>query len=114
MIIRLLAGLVVLAATSSSVFAVDIEKDNIEAFIDEMVSEHAYDRESLENILKEAKFQERIIEQISKPAERTLTWADYRPIFMTKERVKAGADFWREHRDALQQVSDETGVPIEM
>ena len=114
MIIRLLAGLVVLAATSSSVFAVDIEKDNIEAFIDEMVSEHAYDRESLENILKEAKFQERIIEQISKPAERTLTWADYRPIFMTKERVKAGADFWREHRDALQQVSDDTGVPIEI
>ena len=114
MIIRLLAGLVALAATSSSVFAVDIEKDNIQAFIDEMVSEHAYDRESLENILAEAKFQERIIEQISKPAERTLTWADYRPIFMTKERVKAGADFWRENRDALQQVSDDTGVPIEI
>ena len=88
--------------------------DNIQAFIDEMVSDHAYDRESLENILKEAKFQERIIEQISKPAERTLTWAEYRPIFMTKERVNAGAEFWREHRDALQQVSDDTGVPIEI
>ena len=110
---RLLAGIVFFVDTSN-VFAVDIEQANIDAFIDEMVSEHAYELSAIEEILKEAKLQEKIIEQISKPAERTLTWADYRPIFMTKERVNAGADFWREHRESLQKVSDDTGVPVDI
>ena len=114
MINRILAGIVLFVATSSNVFAVNIEQANVDAFIDMMVTEHAYDRDALENILGEAKFQEKIIEQISKPAERTLTWADYRPIFMTKERINAGADFWREHREALETVSNQTGVPIEI
>ena len=114
MTLRLLAGIALFVATSNNVFAVDIEENNIDAFIDKMVSEHDYDRVTLENILGEAVFQEKIIEQISKPAERTLTWADYRPIFMTKERVNAGADFWREHRESLQQVSNDTGVSVEM
>ncbi|MGI9199573.1 MAG: lytic murein transglycosylase B [Woeseiaceae bacterium] len=114
MTLRLLAGIALFVATSNNVFAVDIEENNIDAFINKMVSEHDYDRATLENILGEAVFQEKIIEQISKPAERTLTWADYRPIFMTKERVNAGAEFWREHRESLQKVSNDTGVSVEM
>lgn len=114
MIKRIFAGIALSVAISSNVFAVDIEEANVGAFIDMMVTEHAYDRDALENILGEAKFQEKIIEQISKPAERTLTWADYRPIFMTKERINAGADFWREHREALETVSSDTGVPVEI
>lgn len=111
---QLLAGMAILLATSSNVFAVDTKQENIDAFIDNMVSEFDYDRATLESILGEAEFKEKIIEQISKPAERTLTWADYRPIFMTKERVQVGADFWRENREALESVSNETGVPVEM
>ena len=70
MINRILAGIVLFVATSSNVFAVNIDQANVDAFIDMMVTEHAYDRDALENILGEAKFQEKIIEQISKPAER--------------------------------------------
>ena len=55
-----------------------------------------------------------IIDQISKPAEKTLTWAEYRPIFMTKERVNAGAKFWGEHREALEDIETRSGVPIEI
>ena len=33
---------------------------------------------------------------------------------MTKERVAAGAEFWRENRAALERVSEETGVPVEI
>ncbi len=111
---RILTGITVFLATSSIALAVDTGQTNIDAFIDEMVSEHDYDRATLEEILGQAEFKESIIEQISKPAERTLTWADYRPIFMTKERVAAGAKFWREHRAALERVSNETGVPVEI
>lgn len=111
---RLLAGITFFLATSSVALAVDTGQANVDAFIDNMVSEHDYDRATLENILGQAEFKESIIEQISKPAERTLTWADYRPIFMTAERVKAGAEFWRENRAALERVSNETGVSIEI
>lgn len=111
---RLLAGIALFVATCSNVFAVDIEQSNIDEFIDEMVREHDYDRNALESILTEAEFKEKIVEQISTPAERTLTWADYRPIFMTAERVAAGTEFWRENRAALEKVSADTGVPIEI
>jgi membrane-bound lytic murein transglycosylase B len=111
---RLLTGTIFFLATYSLAFAVDTGQADIDAFIDNMVAEHDYDRATLENILGQAEFKESIIEQISKPAERTLTWADYRPIFMTAERVKAGAEFWRENRAALDRVSNETGVPVEI
>ena len=111
---RLIAGIALLLAFSTPALAIDIDEPSITRFIDEMVSEHDYDRASLEEILAEAEFKESIVEQISKPAERTLTWADYRPIFMTDERIQAGADFWREHREALETVSNDTGVPIEI
>lgn len=111
---RLIAGIALLLAISTPALAIDTDEPAIVKFIDEMVSEHNYDRASLEAILAQAEFKESIIEQISKPAEGTLTWAEYRPIFMTDERIQAGADFWREHDEALQKVSNETGVPIEI
>jgi membrane-bound lytic murein transglycosylase B len=66
------------------------------------------------DILAEADSKQSIIEKISKPAEKRLSWAEYRPIFLTKERVRAGVDFWLEHREMLERVRDETGVPIEI
>lgn len=111
---RLTAGIALLLASSYPTFAIELDQSNVTAFIDEMVAEHDYDREALEKIFTEAEFKESIIEMISKPAERTLTWADYRPIFMTRERIEAGAEFWREHRESLEKVSNDTGVPIEI
>lgn len=111
---RLAAGIALLLAISAPTLAIDVDEPSIVKFVDEMVSEHDYDRASLEAILAEAEFKESIVEQISKPAERTLNWAEYRPIFMTDERIQAGAAFWREHREALQKVSNDTGVPIEI
>jgi membrane-bound lytic murein transglycosylase B len=55
-----------------------------------------------------------IIDRISKPAEKMLNWGEYRPIFLTRERISAGADFWRENRAALEDVSARTGVPVEI
>ena len=114
MISRLLAGIAFFLVTATNCFAVDVGQPNVDAFIDAMVSEHDYDRAALEHILGQAEVKQSIIEQISKPAEKTLTWAEYRPIFMTSERVQAGAKFWRENRAALHGISSETGIPTEI
>ena len=111
---RLIAGIAILLLSVSPTYAVDLDRPDVQVFIETMVTEHDYDREMLRNILQQAEIKQKIIESISKPAEKTLTWVDYRPIFMTKERVQAGTAFWRENRATLDKVSSDTGVPIEI
>ena len=111
---RSAAGIVLLLLSMNSAYAVDLDRPDVDAFITAMVEQHDYDRETLRDILGEAEKKDSIIDQISKPAEKTLTWAEYRPIFMTKERINAGAAFWEEHRDALEDIETRSGVPIEI
>jgi membrane-bound lytic murein transglycosylase B len=94
--------------------ALDVERSEVRQFIHAMVEKHGYDRDDLVAMLKEAESQEAILTAISKPAEKTLTWQEYRNIFLTPERIKAGADFWREHKDDLRRISEETGVSCEI
>jgi len=94
--------------------AVDVENPDVRNFVDSMVSEYGYDRDTLENVLQQAKVQEAILEAIARPAERTKEWHEYRDIFLTDARVKAGAAFWREQSEALGQISGETGVDVEI
>lgn len=101
-------------AVASSASALDVERSDIRQFVDTMVEKHAYDRDALTSILKEAQSQEAILTAISRPAEKTLTWHEYRNIFLTKERIRAGADFWREHQEDLGRISEATGVSREI
>jgi membrane-bound lytic murein transglycosylase B len=111
---RLTAGIAVLLLSISPAYAVDLARPDVAVFMDTMIREHDYDRETLQDILRQAEIKQKIIEMISKPAEKTLTWVDYRPIFITRERIQAGAVFWRENRMMLEKVSSDTGVPIEI
>ena len=101
-------------ATAADKTFVDLKQDNVIAFIDEMVASHDFDRDALAAVLAKAEIKATIVKKISTPAERTLTWGEYRKIFITKERVNAGATFWRDNRDMLERIQLETGVPIEI
>jgi peptidoglycan lytic transglycosylase B len=68
-------------------------------------------RRAVLKVLLHARAQPRIIDQISRPAERVLQWWQYRQIFLTDQRISAGVGFWQEHRDSLERVSAEQGVP---
>ncbi len=94
--------------------AVDLTQQNVVEFIDEMVTEHNFERDALENVLAQAEIKATIIKKISTPAERTLTWGEYRKIFITRERVNAGVRFWQDNEEMLERIALETGVPIEM
>jgi len=111
---RFAAGIASLLLLVSPTYAVDLDRPDVQAFIKTMVKEHDYDRARLRDILSQAEMRRSIIDQISKPAEKTLTWAEYRPIFMTKERIDAGTAFWRENRVALENICASTGVPVEI
>ena len=103
-----------LAADSDASRNVDTGQKNVAAFIDEMVTKHAFDRDALQTLLGQAEIKQSILDLISAPAEKKLTWAEYRKIFITPERVAAGAAFWRDNEVMLQRIATETGVPVEM
>ena len=80
---------------------------------DELASE-GLDRARVLALLGSAQRQDTILERIAKPAEKTLTWADYRRLFVQPDRVEQGLEFWRAHETTLASVEKEHGVPAEM
>lgn len=95
----------------SNVVALDVEQAKVRSFIDEMVKDHEFDRAELVRTLKSAEKKQKILDAISRPAEKTLNWAEYRQIFITPERIKAGAEFCRENGEMLAEISASSGVP---
>ncbi|WP_421890897.1 lytic murein transglycosylase B [Marinoscillum sp.] len=65
-------------------------------------------------ILNNARYQESIIQKMEKPAEGTMTWARYRKIFMTEDRIAAGVEFWRANKEVIHEVSTRSGVVPEI
>jgi len=108
----LLTLLLYFSLTSAN--ALDVNRDDVGAFIDEMVNEHQLDRDFVTAVLERAESQQSILDAMSRPAERVLTWHDYRKIFITPERIAAGAAFYEEHRDRLTQIAADTGVSTAM
>lgn len=82
--------------------------------IDRMVADHGFDRAELTAVLEGATIEPRVLEAISRPAERVVPWYEYRGIFLNDARIEAGAAFWRDHAEVLQEVSDQHGVAPEI
>ncbi len=83
----------------------------LESFATRVARRDGLDRKAVLEVLLQARAQPRIIDDMSRPAERELEWWQYRRIFLGGERVSAGVGFWQQHRDALERVSVEEGVP---
>jgi len=81
--------------------------------IDEMVVEHAFDRDLLIDVFAEARYKDRIVQLMDAPAEGK-PWKDYRPIFVTTKRANGGKDFMITHRETLLRAEQEFGVPAEI
>jgi membrane-bound lytic murein transglycosylase B len=111
---RLFAGAALLLLSVTTAQGIDLDQPEVRTFIDSMVAEHDFDREELRDVLDAAKVKDSILEAIARPAEKTLSWAEYRKHFLTRERIDAGAAFWVENKDTLDSISIDTGVPVEI
>jgi len=113
-LIALLVLVVHAAAVAEEKVTVNLEQAEVVSFVDEMVRDHEFDRDSLRSVLAGAEIKQSILDAIARPAEKTLTWDDYRKIFITDKRIKAGAEFWRENQKTLTRISESSGVPEEI
>lgn len=84
------------------------------AFIAEMVQQHGFTAAEVKQVLSKAEQRQPILEAIARPAEKSKTWKEYRPIFVVPLRITNGIRFWQEHRAALARAEQEYGVPAEI
>ena len=85
-----------------------------QAVVDELVREEGFDREQLQQVFAQAERQESILKAISRPAEKTKAWYEYRAIFLNEKRERQGLEFFAEHRETLERAERETGVPAQI
>ncbi|HHC71466.1 MAG TPA: lytic murein transglycosylase B [Thiotrichales bacterium] len=93
--------------------ATEMDREALNRFIDEVSSRHQIPRGELEALFERVRFRDEIIRAISNPAEAR-PWYQYRPIFLTEERVAGGVAFWESNRQLLEKAEAAYGVPAEI
>jgi membrane-bound lytic murein transglycosylase B len=91
----------------------DLKRPEIRRFAREVARRDALSRRGVLRLLARAHPQPQIIDRMNRPAERVLEWWEYRQLFLTPKRIDEGVRFWLDHRDVLERVATEQGVPPE-
>jgi membrane-bound lytic murein transglycosylase B len=91
----------------------DLKCPEIVAFVNDVVARDCLKRKQVLALLAKAEPQPKIIEAMTRPAEKVVPWWEYHDRFLTPERIDLGVQFWNEHRQTLERISAERGVPPE-
>jgi membrane-bound lytic murein transglycosylase B len=92
--------------------AFDLSRPEIRSFIAQAQAQGVPPERAIA-ALRSAEPQPQIVDAMNRPAEKTLQWWEYRARMLTPARIAAGAQLWREHKELLDQVAIEYGVPPE-
>ena len=107
MVLALPAGA---ADSGESAAKFDMQRPDIRKFIAAVATRNKLDAAELSAMIARAVPQPKILDAISKPAEKTSPWWQYRARFITEQRIREGAEFWQQHRERLEQVEQQSGV----
>jgi membrane-bound lytic murein transglycosylase B len=100
------------ASQSSKAYA---KRDDVQAFIRQMVEQHAFVESELSFLFARARREPQILAAIAPPKTAPMrSWQTYRGRFVTEARIAEGAEFWRRNAAALERASQEHGVPAEI
>lgn len=83
-------------------------------FLAEMQQKHNFNSDDLAKVFANVKVKDSIIKAISRPAEKSKPWYDYRAIFLTDSRINGGIEFWQAYADDLLRAEQKYGVPAEI
>jgi len=91
----------------------DLDRTEIQQFVEATAAANKMEPLDVYRLLAKAEPQPKIIELITKPAEKVSPWWAYRKTFLTEQRVTEGMQFMLEHRARLEKAHKETGVAPE-
>lgn len=102
----LFIGIILLTGCASS-FG---ERPDVQAFIQHVSQQDNFNQEKLTALFNQVHPREIYVSHTQAPQEKTASWSHYRAIFITRERINDGVQFWREHERTLQKAQREYGV----
>ena len=108
---RLLALLLALGMTPP-LLAADIRPED-ETRLQQLSHDLEIPYADLTQAMAQASYRPAVIEAISRPWEAK-PWYQYRPLFVTPERINAGVQFWRANATWLQKAQQQYQVPAEI
>ena len=91
-----------------------LKNPEVSNFIRELSEDSKITEARLKELFGQISPQQSVLEKISRPAEKTLEWKSYRPIFLKQDRIEQGVAFMREHSDLLKKAELQYGVPPEI
>ncbi len=86
------------------------ERQEVRGFIERMVQQHGFEERALAELFDQVELRSDIVAAISRPAE-SKPWHQYRPIFLTEERIRGGVAFWDQHAELLERAEKEYRIP---
>jgi membrane-bound lytic murein transglycosylase B len=89
----------------------DLKRPEIVAFVKDVVERDGLRKKDVIALLRKAEPQPKIIEAMTRPAEKVTPWYEYHDRFLTEERIADGTEFYNEHRDVLERIGQEHGIP---
>ena len=100
-----------LSAETPEASASYLSHPKAQAFMKEVVAEGLISEQGIQTLLGSAEKKQSILDAISRPAEKTKTWGQYRKIFLTQDRIEKGLSFYKEHQATFERAEQEFGVP---
>jgi membrane-bound lytic murein transglycosylase B len=91
----------------------DLKRAEIVSFVNDVVARDQLEKRRVLALLRKGEPQPKIIEAVTRPAEKVTPWWEYHDRFLTEERISQGAQFYVEHREALERIAGAKGIPPE-
>ena len=85
----------------------------VEAFIEQVATDHQFDRRELQRLFGQARLQTGVLRAMARPGTAR-PWFEYRVSQLSEARIRGGVEYWQRHADILARVSTEYGVPEEV
>jgi membrane-bound lytic murein transglycosylase B len=90
-----------------------IPTNDIDSFKKELVEKFKFKATEVDHALKNAKFNEKIINTMNTPYEDK-SYTDYRRLFITPKRISEGQEFYKQNKSYLNKISKQYGVAPEI
>jgi membrane-bound lytic murein transglycosylase B len=99
------------ATQPASAQAFDPARPEIAQFVADVAHRHGFEPGTLASLVAQMESRPAILQAIARPAERTLTWDDYRGKFLIERRIERGAQVYGERQAELERATQASGVP---
>ena len=111
---QLAPALIIFSVAGLSVWhsaaALNVQEPEVRQFIATVARNDGFKTKRLRHLFRQVQIKQSIIDAANRPAERVLTWSEYRGQFVNDSRILPGVEFLRAHPAAIAKASAE-GVP---